>query len=344
MPQAAIPAAIGAAGAIGSSLIGRGGGGQQVQQSQPMLVDRGIYALGSAERDALSQGQFALTAGELQRALSDPGGWMSGSGLGIGGGGASAGRASAGTAEASLIDMNDEAFQSMPPAQLLAALAQRAGKGAARSYESGARDVNEGFALSGRDVNSPLALYLKGQAKQQAYSGVNDVMGSFFDSFVQNALGRRGGALGTNAQLGTQTSISNAGFQTQASVANAGNATQASIANAQMRSSASAQRAALGMQRASMLWSQMNDLTRPIDQVDIVNGGSSSQYQPGPADIIGGLTDMASRLPWGNWGGGGRPGESGGQMGDDYGPYPSGGTDYFPTDFGPGPSNYVTSR
>jgi hypothetical protein len=303
-------AAAGIAG--GSFLVNKffgGGGGKQVSQTQPIAFDAGIYNLPTDERNILSQGQFMLTARDLEAAMGGGegglGNWMSGAGLGGGGvsaGHASAGHSNAGHAEASLIDMNDEAFKSLPPAYLLEALAQRAGKGAARSYEAGARDINEGFALSGRDVNSPLALYLKNKGKQQAYSGVNDVMGQFYDSFVQNALGRRAGGLSTNANLATGVSTANAGFDTQSSIANAGNATQASIANASMATQASsanaslrAQQSALGLQRAEMLWNHMNDLTRPVDHVQIVGGGGTQEYQPGTMDWVGGFTDILAK-------------------------------------------------
>lgn len=299
-----------------------------------------------AGRSQLGMPEGGLTFDDLM-GFGGPGGGGGGGGFG-GGGGAS--RGSASRANASLVDLGSDPYQLDVPSQILA---QVIGKGRGilgTQTDKTNRELANRASLQG--LSPAVVAYLQGQSRSTEANALGDLYGDFETSWYEGALGRQDSARQLNAQLETGVSQTNASLATQASLANAANATQASLARASMGAAsaeAAAQRRADASRFALGLWDRNQD--RDIDRYAQLNQMNMGWQQPvnqkaptqstfqsilggaaGGLNLFSGLKS-SGLFGGGGGGGGGAAGGGGDQMGNAYGPFPSGGRNYLPLTF-----------
>ena len=254
----------GAISAIGSLF----GGGKNTQQQNPKFdfADTGIYNLPPELRQYLGEEQFGVLQDLLGRYMQDP----SGSGYGYSGGGAAS---SAG------IDKNDIAYAPEAPGWLREDVYGRMKEGANASANDQIRKVMDSARLAGHGPNDPYVLDQIDKIRRGAASDSTSGLTNFYDQFMQGSLGRRVTADSVNANVG----MNNANLAEQAS----------------RRSQSGFQfGAGMGQQNLGNILSLLESMQRPIDHLATINSGGSttSQYQPGGADIVGGFSGLISKL------------------------------------------------
>jgi hypothetical protein len=233
------------------------GGGKNKSQNQWGMADTGVYPFGPYERQQFGDAYMEGLSNLFSQYQSDPTG-MKMAGLF---------RSQAGKAKASLIDMNDIAFTPEPTAGLREDVYGRLHSGALAQAADAKANMMRALASSGQSANSPYAMYLANKIDRSAGAAATGGLTTFYDDFVQGALGRRAGALGENAQLGTDVSKFNA---------HEGNAMFM-------------QGSQYGQQNLEMLLRALQWGMSPNDHQQIVNGGQTTSYQPGGADVVGAL-------------------------------------------------------
>lgn len=312
---------------LSAGLGGLGGlfGGRKTE-----MVNPNIWGMNPQQRTNLADrgysqmmGMYASDPDRYWGRDSGPGGFsdkwlakavmgMGPGGMGFGGGGVSSGGGPA-HATASLIDMSDEAMQMLPSERIRQNVVGQLTRSMNAQTSNRIREMTDRRLLGGYG-GGPAAEYLRQQAAREGLANIAEGGAGFESAFSQAAGGRRAMGLQTNAQLGTQTSIANAGFAEAARA----RALSASAANAQLGAAGAAQRSqaaqfllGLGQQREGLDFQRymglhgMNmDWQRPQAQQQVV-GQQPNMFSRIAGGVGAGLNLYGQLQDSGIFGGGG---------------------------------------
>ena len=181
-------------------------------------------------------------------------------------------------AQASLIDMLDQAFQAEPNANLREDVYSRLRSGSLAGAEDNIRKIKDSARASGAGVNAPWVQQLSAESMQRANKESTQGLTDFFDSYVTAALGRRASALAQNSVTQTGVNTFNASANNQASAFNASADNAASATNAQLGLTGQYYSGMLNNQAEGLHQGQLGDIMRMLQfGLSPIQSGSTTQ-------------------------------------------------------------------
>lgn len=330
MPIAALAPIIGGAlGALGGIF-----GGQKQTKVNWQQRDPRLYEFNPEERGGVRSGMLGVLGDILGNSPGGQGFWGPGGMGGGGGGGGFGASASPGMggaslinlndpallAHASLIDMSNPAFSLTAPKPWMSGMLSKGREYTQAATNDAMRLMHDQALRAGVSTSSPAHMWMQAQMRRDQQAQLANALRDANLAWTLPAAEGVRGALGTNAQLGTNVSMSNAQtaaqmrqtnaqLATQASLANAAARTQASIANAGMRQSAAQFGAQFARQGYNDLWGMMKDVISPSATAQFLNSGGGSSGGMLANAIAGGMAGFGTGMDIRRlYGGGGQAG------------------------------------